>query len=215
MARARGTSVRTAERDLRVVKLMEKLTEDEARIVFTEEEGRKPSKGQMHDLCALSDEARTDAITLAASGLRWAEALEEVARRLAQASLAKPGRKPSADELTDDEWVEALCPRMEGLKKRAVFKVDAALYRKYAGIRRKFVKEVQHLLLSVKAAGAVGPAWYVIERACQLKHPNDWLVCSLCEGTGKAPAEPRESDKGKPCPNCHGAAYRVTHEPVR
>lgn len=209
-----GKSKTSAGELIRIADALEKMGDDERKIIFPDDLAKHPQKKQLVALAGLSDDARLNAVKLRASGMDWAQAIEEQASDYRKAG-GKAGIVSSTakneDDLTDEEWITTYCSTvMVKLKKKDVFKSDAIAYRRWTKKRRRLQKEANVFLAECKSDKNLKPGPYqtTIARAFRAKHPNDWTCCGICQGTGT------RKDSNEHCGTCNGSGYKLTIEPV-
>jgi hypothetical protein len=149
------------------------------------------------------------------------KAAQEAAEAKAKAQITKgtetkrkPGRPrsekpkvaeppPNDDDLTTEQWCDKYCSRiLKGLKRVDRFYSDVQIYRDSAKARDSFRKSMLPLLK--KRGDAVNGAFYfVLFRQIWACHPDEWIICPKCKGTGVNKAA------GEDCPACGGHGYRV------
>jgi hypothetical protein len=180
---------------------------------------KKVGKELTSKIAALGNgKAITQAIKLIGSGMNPEEAIRQ-AKALKTPKAGKPSAvrpPPRQIEMTDDEWLRTHCSMiLSQLKHKAAFKKDAILYRrgqellaKFRGGMKKFIEEAK------SQEGHNGAFFAQLYRLLKCSHPQHWLVCGICLGDGKKPADPKlppppANEPPKPCPPCMGAAYRL------
>ena len=110
------------------------------------------------------------------------------------------GYKPEA-QMTDDEWFVAYCgEKVRRIPNFATYKASAILYRHTRVARVEFRSQTHKLLKEIKGNDRT-PFYYLLNRLTNVAHPNDWLHCGQCGGTG---AIGRDQ-----CGNCRGNGFII------
>jgi hypothetical protein len=115
---------------------------------------------------------------------------------------------PNAKNLPDEEWLRTYCGDiMTNLKHKAAFKNDALLYRRAQEKLAHFRGSMKKLVAEAKSREGHNGAFYAtLYRLVKASHPQHWLICATCVGTGKDTAPGKVNEV---CPKCFGAAYKM------
>jgi hypothetical protein len=126
-------------------------------------------------------------------------------RKMGQPEVSKPR------ELSDEEWLSTYCGTiLANLKHKVAFKADAILYRRTSEALTRFRTSIKKAVEEAKSPAGHNGSWYAnTYRLIKASHPQHWLVCSSCTGTGKDTAQDKDSEV---CPKCFGAAYKMKLE---
>ena len=206
-----GNSQCAAIELIRIAEALEKLSADDRKVLFPDDPANHARRKHLLALANLPEELRPKAISLHAAGMEWDEAIAEQVKKVKAAKAADPKAPKSEDDLTDEEWLATHCATpLAKLKKKEVFRSDAIAYRQWAKKRRKLQKDANHQLAEWKNNKSMkaGPYQANISRAFRAKHPNDWLVCGTCQGTGQ------RKESNDPCGECAGAGYKIPVESI-
>ncbi|MBX6312058.1 MAG: ParB N-terminal domain-containing protein [Isosphaeraceae bacterium] len=203
LADATGQSVRKAQRD---VKKATRFAKDEVSIL----EKKKVSNHLQDKIAAIADPIRrSECITFIASGMDPEQAIREAkagrpAPDGATVTEVRPeGGTPSGElaDMSDEEWLAKYCPIRSRLASTKAFDKDALLYRQLRDARTAFANKTRKILKQSKTQ-TVGIYFMIVARFLNCKHPQDWLVCGQCKGTGTI------EDQGE-CTSCRGGGYKI------
>lgn len=153
--------------------------------------------------------ARSEAVSLAVSGM----AVDNAIARANTPKADKAGKKEKVvveKDLSDEEWLARFCDKCRSrLKFQAAFDAAAILYRKTRAARDQFVKTIRPSVGKAKTL-EFNPYIGMLSRICNVEHPDHWLACGTCDGTGQ------DAEQQGKCSDCKGAAYKVKfQEPKR
>lgn len=171
----------------------------------------------MDTIAALKPGVRDAVVNLIASGKNEDDAIAaatgtpEVTRadgKSYEVAASKPGEKAEAD-MKDDEWVAFHCRDVVSLlEDPAAYTAHAILYRHTRDIRQAFKAKAKKSMGEAKAAGLYGGVYGAINRMITLAHPNKWLRCGTCSGTGIV----QDGNKQSKCKDCAGNSFIVKQE---
>lgn len=191
---------RSRETTLRDMKLAKAFDDDDLRVLQAEQVPR----AKMLELAALSPDARQEAIALIACGdpidQAIAAAVAKDEKEKAEAG-SKPKAIPEAD-LSDADWLATSCaPVRSQLEDTTTFDREALLYRRTREARSAFRAAVKEETNKTKSKG-FGPLSLVTFNAIYVEHPNDWYLCSACNG---------QNVTNKECDLCSGTGFRLKY----
>jgi ParB/RepB/Spo0J family partition protein len=116
--------------------------------------------------------------------------------------------KQAPAEKTDEQWLEEYCPRViRGMKSSVRYKRDAVLFRRIYKAVCAFRASVKKAVAEAKYADGNGFFFSTVYRLLKCKHPGEWVVCGVCEGSTRNPENPKDWCKG-----CAGGGYKLTME---
>lgn len=195
-----GVSQRVIQKDLRISRA---LGIEDLRTL----EERGLGKTEIERVATIADPAkRHRAVELIASGLE-PSAARALATAPANATIETvvvadaPDYKPES-EMTDEEWLDVYCGGLlSRLPHQETFRRDAVLWRRTRESRRELRRNMRALLAEMGPRPS-GPLQNATRRLADLAHPNDWLVCGPCGGTGTIGAD-------SCCSSCWGHGYRI------
>jgi hypothetical protein len=158
------------------------------------------TREQLVKLAHLDKEGKDHAITLMAMGNKPDDAIEQ-GRALATAPPV-PLKERREQDLTDEEWLFTWCaPVRDQLQDTRYFDNEAIYYRKTREERHDFRAQVRDIVARHRST-----RYYeliLVDIRCgHVEHPNDWFVCSMCQG--------RNVDKPE-CDHCLGNGYKVRY----
>jgi ParB-like chromosome segregation protein Spo0J len=157
------------------------------------------------------DEAkRGEIVSLVASGMDVERALAEVletataTEAVEKGKAAKAEAKEQAKAETDEEWFLRECSTLSNaLSDVDQYRSDAILWRQIAAERTAFRKKIKKIIEQYREGRRgkrVGWFFLALYRVLNISHPNDWILCGTCNGSGMV-------DPGDECPRCRGACY--------
>lgn len=150
------------------------------------------------------DNRRAEAVRLIASGLATEAAIARVRDKPKKEAAPK---KVTEDTATNEEWLERFTKTCRSkLKYKVAFDAAAILYRATSEARLTFKRATKRPLDVANVTVERNPFVRMISLVNRVNHPDHWLVCGDCDGTGMDP----EDGKGK-CGTCGGSAYKVTY----
>jgi hypothetical protein len=194
LAETTGKNVRTAQRDLKRARTF---TDDELDVF----KDRGVTADQQLKIAAIKvTNARAACVSQIAIGVPFDEAYAEATDGGRTPEGAPNAGKPEK-EYTDEEWLAEFCPNRQRLKYPAMFDEDALAWRKLRAARAAWHKAVKGVF---KGKKNLGPYARMARKSASVSHPNEWLLCGKCRGTGE--------DLGHPCPECRGPGYKITTE---
>ena len=207
VAKATGTSERTAQRDVRLAKLFSAETLD----LFVQRGITQQQIGMVSQIAEA--DKQVELVNLLASGMEFNEAWLRIFNTPADLSggtkdekEAKTAAKAENDQpLSDEEWLNTYCgEKLSLLGHPEKFRADAILYRHTTDLRAKFRSRIKSHLKETADAGVKGPLWGSISRLIGLSHPKDFHNCPECGGAGEV--------NGAVCRKCNGAGYILKSE---
>jgi hypothetical protein len=145
------------------------------------------------------------AVNLIAFGMTPEEAVADVRKITAEreASDEEDERK-----MSDSKWLEVQCSGCRSrLTTTAAFDQAALTYRKVRGALNIFKHHIQGAVKSNLRSKRYDPFTILLHRMISVKHPDEWSVCAICNGSGQNPEQP-----DKWCEKCHGAGFFVECE---
>jgi ParB/RepB/Spo0J family partition protein len=145
------------------------------------------------------------AIQLIAFGINPEEAVADVRKIVAERS-ENDGEDPH--KMSDARWLEAECLACRSrLSNTAAFDQAALTYRKVRGALNIFKHHIRAAVKSNIRGKRYDPFTIMLHRMISVKHPDEWAVCAICNGSGQHPEQP-----DKWCEKCHGAGFFVEYE---
>lgn len=205
----------------KVTALLAKTFDDDQQEIF---EQMQVGRNEMHAIARIKDEAaRAEIVNLIASGMDAVEAIAEVTKPAdgivtlgnsrkvqvqpkGEGEAAEAGAPKSEKSLSDQEWLETYCDRIRPLlpaSSRPAFDADAILYRQLRDARQAFRSKCKKPLAALKGKPR-GAFYRMVSRLAHVSHPNNWLRCGKCSGSGLV--------AGAKCPECWGDGFSATTE---
>ena len=193
---ATGCSRRKAHYDSAVAKAF---TEDQLTVI----DSLELSEEAVRQLAAVKDETeRNTALYSISMGKDPQEAIQGARKLL---DNAKKAVKSNDEDLSDGDWLVKYCgtirPKLTNLK---AFDTSALLYRRSRLHLKALKVSTDRDMRNARLEKANDPLTYLMTMLTTLRHPDEWLVCGICSGTGS-------DGNGSGCRTCNGAGFKMQY----